>query len=256
MSSTPPSFATITRIEIDYDGSGDSGGINTITAFTDDTVEVDLSAPQKRWIKDRVLDVLPMGFEDNEGGFGTVVISPPENTLLLYHNAREWEDQESPHVLTRAQAGAVRSRIPRTLRRRWRKQGVIELRVQLFAEDLHAEVLFLDRDGRVVEVSEADSVPDTVVEAWYEHLKSEFPLDEMEYDDADISMLCWTFCLGLDCRRHSPLRSADQSPWGVMDLSWSEIDSVSLPRFSTTFLPTDDNGGIASSTPDAQRATA
>lgn len=62
MPSTPPSFDTITRIEIDYDGSGDSGGINTITVFTDDSVEVDLSAPQKRWVKDRVLDVLPMGF--------------------------------------------------------------------------------------------------------------------------------------------------------------------------------------------------
>lgn len=61
MSSSPPSFATITRIEIDYDGSGDSGGINTITAFTDDTVEVDLSAPQKHWVKDRVLEHPPHG---------------------------------------------------------------------------------------------------------------------------------------------------------------------------------------------------
>lgn len=197
-----------------------------------------------------------MGFEDNEGGFGTVVISPPENTLLLYHNAREWEDQESGHRLTRAQAGAVRSLIPRTLRRHWRKLGVIELRVQLFAEDLHAEVLFLDRDGRVVEVSEADGLPDTLVEAWHEHLQSEFPLDEMEYDDADLSMLSWTFCLGLDHHRHSPLRSADHSPWGMMALGWSELNPVSLPQFSTVFLPTDDNGETPSSTPDSQRATA
>jgi hypothetical protein len=252
MPSTPPSFGTITRIEIDYDGSGDSGGIDTITAFNNDTKEVILSGPQKRCVRERVLDILPDGFENNEGGFGTIVIELADNTLMLYHNNREWEDQESSHDLSRAEAGALRSLIPRPMLRSWRQQGVVELRVQLIADDLQAEVLFLDRDGRVVVVPEADGLPDTLVNVWYEHLDSEFP----HPDDGSEGTLSWSFCLGLDHRRRSPLRPVDQSPWGSVDLGWSELDSAQLPRETFEFLPADECHEIPSSTPESPRATA
>ena len=71
-----------------YEGSGDSGSIHSIV-FKDaegKTLEVERS------LADRVCDVLdtfiPSGYENNEGGFGNVILNVGTGRVTLEHSQR------------------------------------------------------------------------------------------------------------------------------------------------------------------------
>src|SRR5438045_1072944 len=61
----------VTRVVVRYEGSGDSGGVEEV-----EYVPGDVSLP--RWVEDKLRDVAegycPDGYEDNEGGYGTLTV--------------------------------------------------------------------------------------------------------------------------------------------------------------------------------------
>jgi hypothetical protein len=95
------------RVEADYDGEGDEGQIQDINAFKADDTTVDLSKTGRlsfgedqdlrtynnlREFVDEfpweVLSAHHEGFEDNDGGFGNVVIDVNEGIARLEHQDR------------------------------------------------------------------------------------------------------------------------------------------------------------------------
>jgi hypothetical protein len=97
----------IARVEIEYDGESDNGQITGVLAFdaegrfaplqgslllpakADDACRKD--QPLSSALEDfawAVLQHYHSGFEDNDGGFGTLVIEPPSSRVHLEHNAR------------------------------------------------------------------------------------------------------------------------------------------------------------------------
>lgn len=88
--------AGVASITLEYDGSGDSGQYEGCTAHNavGEEIEVD----------DGLIDdlqelcdeeVLPSGYENNDGGYGEITVDVPTRTIELSHNQRftdtEWE---------------------------------------------------------------------------------------------------------------------------------------------------------------------
>jgi len=96
--------ACIAAVEVAYDGEGDSGQIGEITAVDPagkpatllHSVFLNLDGKRRKYSLAEALDaytweVLAIhhaGFEDNEGGFGTLSIDVASGTISLDHNAR------------------------------------------------------------------------------------------------------------------------------------------------------------------------
>ncbi|NBT75131.1 hypothetical protein EBZ80_24230 [bacterium] len=114
----------VTRIEAEYDGSGDSGDFNSFTfVFDDPTVQNDVSVlnnmqsnrnthmyldqfrrthctsadatkppimtdAQLAALRDACFDLLPGGWEINEGSFGTIVVDVRRRKVRMEHNER------------------------------------------------------------------------------------------------------------------------------------------------------------------------
>lgn len=98
----------IVKVEASYDGEGDSGQINDIYAYKADHSTVDLAksgpvsigtdeqntrsfASLHELIDEFAWDVLchhHEGFENNDGGFGDIVIDVAENAVRIEHNWR------------------------------------------------------------------------------------------------------------------------------------------------------------------------
>jgi hypothetical protein len=80
----------VTVIEVEYDGSGDSGQVERVT-FTSPTGPVEVSEQAERVVEDYV-DVLlgchQAGWENDEGSFGTVRIDVVERSVTLEHSMR------------------------------------------------------------------------------------------------------------------------------------------------------------------------
>jgi hypothetical protein len=110
--------AGIHRVTVDYDGSGDSGQIDTIEAsnsanenipFPSDTriqfasenahappAEYNLEAAVESAAWD-CLDDLYYGWENNDGAFGRFVFDVPARTVTLEHNERFTDFNTSSH---------------------------------------------------------------------------------------------------------------------------------------------------------------
>lgn len=88
---------------ITYDGEGDSGQIESITAETADSREVNLDLPYESPESDSsastlkgaidqlawgCLEACHEGFENNEGGYGEIVIDVADGTITVDHNER------------------------------------------------------------------------------------------------------------------------------------------------------------------------
>ena len=108
----------IHSITVDYDGSGDSGQIENIEAWTADTKrlpfpieprirlesenperpcdEQNLEAAVESVAGDYLYD-LYSGWENNDGAFGTFVFDVPSRTVTLEHNERYTEYNTTSH---------------------------------------------------------------------------------------------------------------------------------------------------------------
>jgi Family of unknown function (DUF6878) len=97
----------VAHVEIEYDGEGDSGQINSILGANDRGETVDLRKPHpvsigqgdrqshydslEEFIEDFAWDLLGQyhdGFENNDGGFGRVTIEVADARITLDHNDR------------------------------------------------------------------------------------------------------------------------------------------------------------------------
>lgn len=100
-------FSTLAKhgihtVTAEYDGEGDSGQINEISAFAADDTPVALNIPHNAdgepqratlhdCLEDFCWDILELhhdGFEINDGGFGTFTFSVPDTSIQLCHNDR------------------------------------------------------------------------------------------------------------------------------------------------------------------------
>jgi hypothetical protein len=96
----------VARVKIVYDGYGDSGSIESITAFGQGNTAIDLNiplgagAPDQRWhsfsawvenITWRLLNTHLAGFEIDAGGCGTLTVDVERRTAEFSHTARSYD---------------------------------------------------------------------------------------------------------------------------------------------------------------------
>ena len=90
----------LAAVDVEYDGCGDSGQIECITFLdaTGQAVEVEDTALTNA-VEEYVYSLLPGGWENNEGAFGTVHVDVAAQKAHVEHSARfedydtsEWED--------------------------------------------------------------------------------------------------------------------------------------------------------------------
>lgn len=87
----------ITNIEIEYDGSGDSGDIESVIASIG-SESVELSDEQSRVLEDYAYALLQdrePGWEINEGSFGRININVADRRINLEHCTRYEAYEES-----------------------------------------------------------------------------------------------------------------------------------------------------------------
>jgi len=85
----------VTTISMTYDGSGDSGEIDSIAASDGDGKNVELADDTSVKLKDLLEVFLPDGWEINEGSYGEMEITLPEGKLHIDHSERIVETNSS-----------------------------------------------------------------------------------------------------------------------------------------------------------------
>lgn len=75
----------IGRVEIQYQGSGDSGNIEWVTAYGADSVKITDGLPDIDGPAWEIAYGAHPGFETNEGGGGTITVYPHVNRVIVSH---------------------------------------------------------------------------------------------------------------------------------------------------------------------------
>ena len=103
----------ITRVVVHYEGSGDSGGVSEVEYEPEGT-----AVPEE--LADRIREVAeeycPDGYEDNEGGYGSLTVYPSAGLAQPEYTARD---------ITTEAVDFRALRLPRRLRRRLTELGVL-----------------------------------------------------------------------------------------------------------------------------------
>lgn len=88
----------VVRVEVEYDGSGDEGFVESIAAFTIEGTKVELSDESRDLIDQYTYEGIPYDWYNNEGGYGTMRIDVAKEAFFVEHNQRyiavsphEWE---------------------------------------------------------------------------------------------------------------------------------------------------------------------
>lgn len=110
--------AGVHRVTVDYDGSGDSGQIENVEAWTAANERIPfLSEPRIQMVSENpdhppiernleaavesvawdYLDDLYSGWENNDGAFGSFVFDVPARTVTLEHNERFTDVNTTSH---------------------------------------------------------------------------------------------------------------------------------------------------------------
>lgn len=77
----------IQTVDIEYDGYGDSGTVDEVTAYADGE-QIELPDDYHDEITAATECLLPDGWENNDGAFGKVVLSVDKRCLTREHNWR------------------------------------------------------------------------------------------------------------------------------------------------------------------------
>ena len=94
-------FATlgIEEVRLTYDGYGDSGVIEEVTAKAGGE-EVALEGSLRNDFYNAAYDLLPLGWEDNTGSFGDIILTVDEHRLVREHHERieevNYDEEEWP----------------------------------------------------------------------------------------------------------------------------------------------------------------
>ena len=86
----------ITQVRISYDGCGDSGAVETVTAFQGED-EVDLPKVMEETLAEAAEKLLPSGWEINDGSFGELALDVAQRKLTREHNWRVSETEYDEH---------------------------------------------------------------------------------------------------------------------------------------------------------------
>lgn len=101
----------IQRIEVEYDGCGDSGAVENVTFFSGEneyTAELPSipsennknEIPVKEAVEDIAYYFLPDGWEINDGSYGTLIIDVTKKTATRQHNNRYTDTDYSEEEFT------------------------------------------------------------------------------------------------------------------------------------------------------------
>jgi hypothetical protein len=83
----------VTLVDITYDGYGDSGAIESVRAFAGDK-ETKLPDDVDEALQDVACELLPGGWEINDGSFGELVLDVAGRKITRQHNWRSTEYDE------------------------------------------------------------------------------------------------------------------------------------------------------------------
>lgn len=87
----------IEQVQIAYDGYGDEGSVQGITALVDHH-PVPLDAGLEEALSDAACELLPGGWEINEGSFGELLLDVAKRRVTRQHNWRiessEYEEED------------------------------------------------------------------------------------------------------------------------------------------------------------------
>lgn len=150
----------VERIVIRYAGSGDSGAIEHIE------YEPESAAPGKT-VEDHLCDVAedycPAGYQNNEGGYGTLTIYPGQGLAELEHSNR-FEDTEAVSIEA--------AQLPQTLRQRLAQLGValVSARFDGFGDEGLVEEVTAQPDSVVLDTGVEEELEnflfDQLPEGW------------------------------------------------------------------------------------------
>ena len=93
----------VAKIVVDYSGCGDSGGIDGISYFDAAGQPVNMALVQTASdpdIGDVVYEFLPAGFENNEGGQGTLTLDAEAGTVKIAHSENYTTTMDSTEEFT------------------------------------------------------------------------------------------------------------------------------------------------------------
>jgi len=88
----------VTLVDITYDGYGDSGTVDTVSAYAGDK-EAILPDDLVEALKDAACGLLPGGWEINDGSFGQFVLDVATRTINRQHNWRSTDYDEEEFEL-------------------------------------------------------------------------------------------------------------------------------------------------------------
>ncbi len=81
---------------VEYDGSGDSGNIETVTFYNKKDEEMDVADPAvQEAVENYIYDALPGGWEINEGSFGTATVFA-DGKAKVEHKERVESYEDAP----------------------------------------------------------------------------------------------------------------------------------------------------------------
>lgn len=236
-----PSFAGIHTITVSYDGGGDSGGIESVTAYSVAGDEVELTTVQQDLVEERVYELLPSGYENNEGGYGEVEISIGENQMSMSHHDRESTTESTTHQLDHACAGDLRRELGKRLVRELRSAGATEIRLVLSSCDSN-RLRALDADGRMLPFfAESEDTSDTICRL-ADYLHEHFPVCADTSSDNE----GWALCLSLrpDWRRSPSRRRHLRATRGEVVVEWTEESTQDWGE-GAIFIPKNEESPVA-----------
>jgi len=88
----------VTQLQIAYDGYGDSGNIESVTAFVGEE-EVQLSSEIDAALQDAACNLLPLGWEIGDGSYGELIVEVAARTVTRQHSWRSTEYGEEEFKL-------------------------------------------------------------------------------------------------------------------------------------------------------------
>ena len=90
----------IREVRLEYNGFGDSGMIESVLAFGDDEESAVLDNDEQALLTEHAENLLPPGWENDEGAWGVIVLDVAQRKVTRQHNWRiessEYEEEEYP----------------------------------------------------------------------------------------------------------------------------------------------------------------
>ncbi len=88
----------VSQVQLYYDGYGDEGTFNDVTALAGEK-PVELDIPWQDRLRDTGCELLPGGWQDNSGSFGELVIDVTGRKLTREHNWRVEDSEYEEEVI-------------------------------------------------------------------------------------------------------------------------------------------------------------